>query len=197
MFDNIRADISRKRDLYFARKGFLNRTVYIYFTPGSLAVMVYRFGRWIYTLKIPVLKQLLYLLYFPLKAFIVICFGIHIPVRAEVGRGFVIHNFSCIFIPRSKIGKNLTVQQGVTLGAAYGKTGQPVVEDNVFIGAGGKVMGGIRIGNNVVIGANSLVINDVPDNAVVVGVPARIIANNRRAETDSQTIEAGQSKIQS
>ena len=195
MFDCIKADISRKRNLYFAQKGRINRNIYIYFTPGSLAVMVYRFGRWIYTLKIPVLKQLFYLLYFPVKAFIVICFGIHIPVRADIGRGFVIHNFSCIFIPRSKMGKNLTVQQGVTLGAAYGKAGQPVVEDNVFIGAGGKVMGGVRIGNNVVIGANSLVINDVPDNAVVVGVPARIIVNNRKEGADAQGIEADQSKI--
>lgn len=176
MFDNIRADIDRKRGAYFSRAGWLRRTVTIFLTPGSMAVITYRFGRWIYTLKIPLLKQLLYLFYFPLKALIVICFGIHLPVRAEIGKGFVIHNFSCIFIPRTRMGENLTVQQGVTLGSAYQKVGQPTVGDNVFIGAGAKVIGAIRIGNNVVIGANSLVITDVPDGAVVVGVPARTIA---------------------
>ncbi len=176
MFDNIRADIARKRGAYFSRAGWVGRTVNVFFTPGSLAVLTYRFGRWIYTLKVPLLKQLLYLLYFPLKALIVICFGIHIPVRAEIGKGFVIHNFSGIFIPRTRMGENFTVQQGVTLGSAYQKVGQPTVGNNVFIGAGAKVIGKITIGDNAVIGANSLVIADVPDGAVVVGVPARIIA---------------------
>jgi len=182
LFDNIRADIARKRQVYFSQKGWINRTVYVYLTPGSLAVIVYRFGRWIYTLRLPFLKPFLYLIYFPLKALIVVCYGIHIPVRAQIGKGFVIHNFSCIFIPRSKMGDNFTVQQGVTLGSAFGKSGQPILGDNVFVGAGAKVLGKIKIGNNVVVGANSLVITDVPDNCTVIGVPARIIAYNSKGE---------------
>lgn len=181
MFDMIRADIRRKREVYFSRNSWMSRNVYVYFTPGVLAIVVYRFGRWIYLSKIPGLKQLLMLLYLPLKALIVICFGINLPVRGEIGKGFVIHNFCGIFMPRSKIGENVTVHQGVTLGSIPGKWKQPVVGDNVVIGAGAKVMGEITIGNNVVIGANSLVINDVPDNAVVVGVPARIVSRDGKS----------------
>ena len=181
MFEMIRADIQRKRDVYFSRKNWMSRNINVFFTPGSLAVIVYRLGRWIFLMKIPILKQLLQIAYMPLKALIVICFGINIPVRAEIGKGFVIHNFSDIFMPRSKIGENVTVQQGVTLGAIHGKSRQPIVGNNVFIGAGAKVMGEVTIGNNVVIGANSLVINDVPDNAVVVGVPARIVSRDSKS----------------
>ncbi len=185
MFDNIRADMARKREAYFVRAGWLRRTVSVYLTPGSMAIITYRLGRWIYTLKLPFIKQILYLVYFPLKALIVVCFGIHIPVRAEIGKGFVIHNFSCIFIPRTRMGENFTVQQGVTLGSAYQKVGQPTVGNNVFIGAGAKVIGAIQIGDNAVIGANSLVISDVPKGAVVVGVPARIISYTKALDPSS------------
>ena len=181
MFDMIRADIRRKREVYFSRNSWMSRTFYIYFTPGVMAIIVYRFGRWIYLMRIPVIKQLLMLLYLPMKAFIIVCFGINLPVRGEIGKGFVIHNFCGIFMPRSKIGENVTVHQGVTLGSIAGKWKQPIVGNNVSFGAGAKVMGEVTIGNNVVIGANSLVINDVPDNAVVVGVPARIVSRDSKS----------------
>ena len=174
MFDTIRADIARKRELYAANKGWLSRKVFIYLLPGSLAVIIYRFGRWVFLLKIPVLKQILTLVYLPLKALMVICFGITIPVRADYGKGFVIHCYSGIFLPRTKAGVNLTVNQEVTVGGAF-QGGQPVMGDNVFLGAGAKVIGKIRIGNNVIVGANSLVVADVPDNCTVVGVPARVV----------------------
>ncbi len=173
MFDKIRGDIARKRELYAAEKGWLSRQVYIYFLPGSLAVIIYRFGRWVFLLKIPVLKQILTLIYLPLKALMVICFGITIPVRGDYGKGFVIHTYGGIFLPRTKGGENLTVNQEVTVGGA--NRGQPLLGDNVFLGAGAKVLGKIKIGNNVVVGANSLVITDVPDNCTVIGVPARIV----------------------
>lgn len=72
-----------------------------------------------------------------------------------------------------KIGKNATIYQGVTLGQKNNK--YPIVGDNVTIYAGAKIIGDVTIGNNVIVGANAVVIHDVPDNCVVAGVPAKII----------------------
>lgn len=74
---------------------------------------------------------------------------------------------------RARIGKNLTIYPGVTVGAS--KSGVPTIGDNVFLGLGSKVFGGITIGNNVIVAPNAVVTKDVPDNCVVAGVPARII----------------------
>lgn len=67
--------------------------------------------------------------------------------------------------------------QNVTIGSTRGK-GVPTLGNNILICAGAKIVGGVKIGNNVVIGANAVVVNDIPDNSVVVGVPARIINSN-------------------
>lgn len=74
---------------------------------------------------------------------------------------------------KAKIGKNLTIYPGVTVGGA--KTGVPTIGDNVFLGLGCKVFGGIHIGDNVVVAPNAVVVKDVPANCIVGGVPAKII----------------------
>ena len=76
-----------------------------------------------------------------------------------------------------KIGDNLSVFQGCTIGAVVGK-GVPVLGNDVMMYAGAKIVGDVKIGNNVVVGANAVVVKDVPDNAVVVGVPAKIVSYN-------------------
>ena len=91
----------------------------------------------------------------------------------DVGGGFIIqHGFSTI-INAKKIGKNCKIFQQVTIG--YNGSEQPILGDNVTVCCGAKVLGDVHIGNNVVIGANAVVVKDVPDNVVVAGVPARII----------------------
>lgn len=176
MFDNIRADYSRNRALYYSKRGFLNKYITIYFQFGSLAVIVYRFGRWVIKLRIPIVKQVFMLIYFVAKIFILIVTGIDIMIKTEIGQGFVIHNFSNIFINAEKIGENLTVQQGVTIGNIKGSPHPPIIGNNVYFGAGSKALGNVKIGNNVIIGANSVVITSVPDNCTVMGVPARIVS---------------------
>lgn len=106
-------------------------------------------------------------------------FGISIPDRTEIGPGFYIGHFSGIIVNgRSKIGKNCNISQGVTLGQANrGKNkGYPTIGDNVYIGPGVKIVGNVKIGNNVAIGANAVVTKSFPDNAVIAGIPAKILS---------------------
>lgn len=184
MFANIRADLHRKQEWFLKEKSWFVRNIRILLEPGTIAVIVYRYGRWVHGLKIPVLKQLLNLLYLIGKVFVVLGLGIYIPVRANIGKGFVIHNFSGIFICEATIGENFIVFQNVTIGHLRGQPAPPKLGDNVFLGAGAKVLGSITIGNNVAVGANSVVVNDVPDNCTVMGVPARIISRDTSWITD-------------
>jgi serine O-acetyltransferase len=107
-----------------------------------------------------------------------VVFGIDLG-QASIGEGFYIaHHGTIVVNPQVVIGKNCNISQGVTIGKANTgpKAGVPVLGDFVYIGPGAKIFGNIRIGNNVAIGANSVVTTDVPDNGVVVGVPARVVS---------------------
>lgn len=85
---------------------------------------------------------------------------------------YIQHGFATIITAES-IGKNVWINQQVTIG--YNGDKAPIIGDNVVICAGAKVVGGVRVGNNVTIGANAVVTKDIPDNSVVGGVPAKIL----------------------
>jgi serine O-acetyltransferase len=112
--------------------------------------------------------------------------GAEVSFEAEIGGGLYLAHLAGVVIgSRTKIGCNAYLLQGVTLGGSRGKERdgqtQPVVGDNVLIAAGAKILGPVRIGNNVEIGANAVVLDDLPDDSVAVGVPARVIrAGGRR-----------------
>ncbi|MEK6684574.1 MAG: serine acetyltransferase [Nitrospirota bacterium] len=181
MFENIRADIRRKRTAYVVRpedQTFFRKYVKVNLQLGTIAVGVYRFGRWSKSIRIPVLRQLMFFIYSLLNMAVMLGAGINLHVYSTIGKGLVIHNFSCIFVLTERMGENCTVNQGVTIGNIRGKKHPPIVGDNVYFGAGCKVLGEIKIGNHVVIAANSLVVTDVPDNCTVAGVPARIISRD-------------------
>lgn len=94
--------------------------------------------------------------------------------RGKISGGMIFqHGFSTI-VSAEKIGKNCKIYQQVTIGYNH-KLQAPIIGDNVEICCGAKVIGGIRIGNNVLIGANAVVVKDVPDNAIVAGIPAKVI----------------------
>ena len=102
-------------------------------------------------------------------------FTIIISPKARIGRGLYIGHFGTIVInSTSTIGKNLNISQGVTIGSNDGPAA--INGDNVYIGPGAKIIGSIRIGDNVTIGANAVVTKDVPDNATIAGVPAKILS---------------------
>lgn len=104
--------------------------------------------------------------------------GIEIHPGAKIGKGlFIDHGMGVVIGETAEVGDNVTLYHGVTLGGTGKDTGKrhPTIGDNVIIGCGAKVLGPINIGNNVKIGANAVVVNDVPNNTTAVGIPAKII----------------------
>jgi len=103
--------------------------------------------------------------------------GIEIHPGAQIGQGlFIDHGMGVVIGETTIIGNNVTLYQGATLGGTGKERGKrhPTIQDNVVVGAGAKVLGNITIGENSYIGANAVVIKDVPANSTVVGVPGRI-----------------------
>jgi serine O-acetyltransferase len=106
-------------------------------------------------------------------------YGISIPYNTRIGSGLYIGHFGGIVVNAdAAIGKNCNINQGVTIGATFGGKypGTPIIGDNVYIGPGSFIIGGIKIGNNVAIGANTVVHKFIPDKAVVVSTPCEIIS---------------------
>ncbi|MEY9139732.1 serine O-acetyltransferase [Mammaliicoccus lentus] len=104
--------------------------------------------------------------------------GVEIHPGATIGkRLFIDHGMGIVIGETCRIGNNVTIYQGVTLGGTGKERGKrhPDIGDNVLIAAGAKVLGNIEVGSNVNIGANSVVLKDVPDYSTVVGIPGRIV----------------------
>src|SRR5947208_750422 len=112
--------------------------------------------------------------------------GIEIHPAADVGDGlFIDHGMGVVVGETAEIGENVTLYQGVTLGGTGFATGKrhPTVEDNVTIGSGAKLLGPIHIGHGAKIGANAVVVHDVPPNSTVVGNPGHPVrVEGRRPE---------------
>ena len=165
----------------------------VLFRMETTAIISYRFGHWVETLQVPVVRQLLAMVAMILQRFVQVLVGVYISPDAEIGPGLTIHTPFGIIVGPNKIGANLTIQSGVVIAA-----GTRGIGDNVYFGAGAKVMGGAKIGNNVVVAANSLVLTDVPDNMTVIGVPARIrIPGGRPKRFKWNTVKPENGKQQS
>ncbi|QYZ80421.1 serine acetyltransferase [Methanofollis formosanus] len=148
-------------------------TFHLIFSRGFRAIFCYRLRNHAEKKKIPLLGGLVGLVDMLFNS-------IEIHPQAKIGSGLFIPHPQCIVIgARTVLGSNITINQGVTIGASPGKEidGQtePVVEDNVLLGAGAKIIGPVTIGKNAMIGANAVVVKDVPAWAVAVGVPAGVV----------------------
>jgi serine O-acetyltransferase len=109
--------------------------------------------------------------------------GADIPLNCDIGGGLVMpHPNGIVIYPSAKIGVNCLIFQQVTIGTRDG-AGVPVIEGHVDVGAGAKILGSIRIGAHARIGANAVVLTDVPPGAVAVGIPARIIQEQAPVDT--------------
>lgn len=108
-------------------------------------------------------------------------FGIDIPYNTNIGRGFYIGHFGSIVVNgKATIGSNVNISQGVTIGQSNRgpRKGVATIGNCVYIGPGAKIVGNVKIGNNVAIGANCVVTKDIPDNAVVAGIPGEVLSMN-------------------
>ncbi len=144
---------------------------------GFWVMLVYRFGRWRYTIKRKWIRMPFSFLYKVLYLFIQIITGIELPCEAKVGRRFTIEHFGDIIVSGdAAFGDDVIIRNGVTVGLRHtGVRGSPTIGNRVDIGTGAKLLGPIHIGDDVAIGANAVVLKDVPANSIAVGVPARII----------------------
>lgn len=105
-------------------------------------------------------------------------YGIDIPFTTQIGSGLYIGHSGGIVVGATSIGKNFSISQGVTIGQTNRgeRKGRPTIGNNVYVGPGAIVIGNIKIGDNVAIGANCVVTKDIPDNAVVTGVTGVVIS---------------------
>jgi serine O-acetyltransferase len=172
------ADLERQLELSGRRgaKASLLRLLCRLPHPRFLPVVLCRFSRAAFLNGLPPLAHLLSYLN-------QILFGIEISPRCVIGPGIFFPHTSGTVIGASKIGKDVTVFQGVTLGARqidmnYDLSLRPELGDYVVVGAGAKVLGGISLGDNVKVGANSVLLRSVPANATVAGIPAREVRSS-------------------
>lgn len=138
---------------------------------GFHALLAYRVAHWLRHRHVPFFPRLISQLARWLT-------GIEIHPGATIGRGFFIdHGMGVVIGETAEIGDYVTLFQGVTLGGTGKERGKrhPTIGNHVVVGAGAKILGGIRVGDNVKIGANSVVLKSVPPNSTVIGVPARVI----------------------
>lgn len=168
MFKTMREDLraALERDPA-ARNGFEVLTSYA----GLHAVWGHRICHWLWKRKLKLLARWLS----QINRFLT---GIEIHPGAVIGGGlFIDHGMGVVIGETSEIGRNVTIYHGVTLGGVSLKKGKrhPTIEDEVVIGAGAKILGAITIGECSRIGANAVVVEDVPRESVVVGVPGKVM----------------------
>ena len=175
LFGHLRADLLRQHQLLrgTAPPPGAARLWAGALSPRFVPVLLCRVAYALHNVRLGPLARIVSLLNFVL-------FGIEIAVRCPIGPGLFFPHTQGTVIGAWAIGTNATIFQGVTLGAreldfSYAEASRPVLQDDVTVGAGAKVLGGIRIGAGVRIGANSVVLSTLPDGVVAVGAPARVV----------------------
>ncbi|MCG8527286.1 MAG: hypothetical protein MI748_12955 [Opitutales bacterium] len=142
---------------------------------GFWALSVCRLGQWRYDISIPLVRKFFSVCYKLSYKVVQVLTGIELPAEATVGKGTRIDHFGNIIISGyAKIGDECVIRQGVTIGLKNeAEPCAPVIGNRVNIGAGAKILGNIHIGDDVEIGANAVVIQDIPEHCIAVGIPAK------------------------
>ena len=168
MFDTLRNDMRVVRERDPAAKSWME--IFLCY-PGLHAIWAYRIGHFFYRHEWFVLARLISHIARMLT-------GIEIHPGARIGKGlFIDHGLGIVSGETTVIGDHVTLYQGVTLGGTGKEQGKrhPTLKDNVMVSAGAKILGSFTIGENSKIGAGSVVLEEVPPNCTVVGVPGRIV----------------------
>ncbi|MES2500952.1 MAG: serine O-acetyltransferase [Pseudomonadota bacterium] len=184
MFNHLKEDISIVFDRDpAARTHFEILTTY----PGVHALIMHRFSHWLWSARLYWLGRA----FSHLGRFLT---GIEIHPGATIGnRVFIDHGMGVVIGETAVIGDDCTLYHGVTLGGTSWNKGKrhPTLEQGVVIGAGAKVLGPITIGKNAKIGSNAVVVKDVPENATAVGIPARILEEEKAKQRDETAQKIG------
>ena len=143
-------------------------------SPRFIPVLLCRLAYCLYRCRLGPLAKIFYLLNF-------FFFGLEIAVRCPIGKGLFFPHTQGTVIGAWSIGDNATIFQGVTLGArevdfSYQESSRPILGDNVTIGSGAKVLGGVTLGAGSRVGANAVVLSDLPSDSVAVAMPATVRA---------------------
>lgn len=174
MMNNYKADIER-----FAASEYRNSLIILLLKEGLWALAEYRFSHWVYYyVNTPILRQILTLISVFWHKIIVIVTRIEIPKYTYIAPGLYIpHGGNIVIHPDVSIGKNCTISHGVTIGiGGRGKSkGCPKIGEEVYIAPGAKIFGHLAVGSYAAIGANAVVTKDIPEKAVAVGIPAKVI----------------------
>lgn len=168
MFDRLKYDVKNIMENDPSAKSFFE-VLLLY--PSMQAIIMHRAASGLYRRKMFFLARLVS----QINRFVT---GIEIHPGARIGNGlFIDHGMGVVIGETAEIGDNVTIYHGVTLGGTGKDKGKrhPTVGDNVIIGAGAKVLGPIYVGSGAKIGANAVVLKDVPVNATAVGIPAKMI----------------------
>lgn len=138
---------------------------------SKLVIAIYRLAFLLRKLKIPLLPQIIN------KLFIRLLFGCQIGLGAKIGKGVILGygGLGVVIHERTEIGDNVNIGTGVTIGGTSRKYKVPIIGENSIISSGTKIIGPVSVGKNCIIGANAVVVDDIPDNCVAVGVPAKVI----------------------
>lgn len=150
--------------------------IYLIVEPGIWATIIYRVSRGLHVTRIPVISILFKIINFILFK-VMEGLGVSLPASTDIGPGLYIGHTGLIRIVADvKAGKNLSIGPGVFIAyKGLGVKGVPTLGDNVYIGVGAKVLGPITIGHDVKIGANAVIVKNLPDHVTAVGNPARIL----------------------
>jgi serine O-acetyltransferase len=179
LIDLLRLDVLR---FYFLLHGNEERPPYglrlwlFLLSPRLAPTLLYRLSHFFCLCRLGVIAKFL-------SCFNAVLFGIEIASSCQIGPGLLLPHTQGTVIGAWSIGSNVTIFQGVTLGARLldfnaSSATRPTIGDGVIIGAGAKVLGGIALGDNCRVGANSVVLSDIPPGCLAVGVPARVILSS-------------------
>lgn len=141
--------------------------------PALWMLAVYRYGRWAMSLPEPA-RKIADRVYHLAHLGVQITTGSYLPREVEIGESpHFVHHFDIRIHPEAKLGNRVGIMHDVTIATTMNRIGAPEIGDDVFIGAGAKIVGPVKIGNKAVIAPNSLVMSDVPEGATAMGVPAK------------------------
>lgn len=160
-------------------------------SPGFWLVGTYHFGRWARSLPGPAARVAggVYGALLTTSEFVL---GSTLHRETEIGEDLhVMHADGIRIDPRAVLGKRVGIMQGVTIGTNPDRKGAPVIGDDVFIGAGARILGPVTIGDRARIAANSLVVSNVPPDTTAIGVPAKVLRYTGRAPGPAKTAAAG------